>query len=120
MTEAVEILAPASVRRSEQIISEEIIQKGFPQSGQLGKTLSVTGIIDRQPEKLESPVEGPAAVFGVVLFSPSEGPLDLAPDVGQLDDEREGVPTPRGQAAMLSAHGAMSLSTNSMIFALVA
>lgn len=120
MTEAVEVLAPASVRRPEQIVPEEIIQEGFPQSGQLCETLPVAGIVDRQPEKFECPVERPEAVFGIVLFPPREGPLDLAPDVGQLDDERERVPTPRGQVAMLGAHGVMSLSTISMIFALIA
>jgi hypothetical protein len=70
--------------------------------------VSVTGVRDRQAEKLEGPVKGQAAIFDVVFAAPREGPFDFAPDVGQLHHEREALPASRGKIAMLYVHDVMS------------
>jgi hypothetical protein len=70
----------------------KVVEKGFPQTGQLLEAVPMPGIGDGQIEELQRPEEGQAAVFGVVLVEPIEGSFDLAPDIGQLFDQGESLP----------------------------
>jgi hypothetical protein len=46
------------------------------------ETVPVPRVGDRQIQELQSPIQGQAAIFEVVLIEPIESPLDLAPDMG--------------------------------------
>jgi len=82
--EAIKIVPPAFLGRLELIRPEKKVQQRFTQTRHFFKTVLVPRVGDRQIQKLQSPIQGQAAILGVVLIKPVEGPLDLAPDIGQL------------------------------------
>jgi hypothetical protein len=61
---------------------------------------AMPGIIDRQGEKLEGSLECHAAVLGIVLIAPVQGPFDLASDIGELLHQRKSPQAPGGQLPM--------------------
>jgi len=116
VTVAVKIPAPTCLCRTELIAPEKIIQQSLPQPGQFMEAAAMPGIIDRQGEKLEGTLERHAAVLGIVLITPVQGPFDLASDIGELFHQRKFQPAPRGQLSMLNTQDRTLLPTTLRIF----
>lgn len=102
VTIAVKIPPPTCLCRTELIAPEKIIQQSLPQPGQFMEAAAMPGIIDRQGEKLQGSLERHAAVLGIVLMAPVQGPFDLASDIGELFHQRKFPPAPGGQLPMLN------------------
>ncbi len=71
-------------------------------------------VANRQPEELKRPLHGSGRGVRLSLPAPTNRPLDLAADIGQLLDQAETAPAARGKFLMNVAHGVISWFTSAI------